>query len=251
MSAASKGMRGGQPSTTHPIPGPWLSPKVVKRNRCPKVLWDMASDTVHTGRPCAASNRIGCPEGRPSADGLWRRPIPATLHSFQIHLNGRMPSPRQNGQESNGTTWRMVNAEDTDRYRDRRRARIRASCRARPDRHHDGSCRRSRRDRQHGAGEGLDEGEAEEGQAPPHGQEGQEAGGRVRASRAGRASAQELSRERTTDPNSRKCEPPHLLTVGRFFYFRRSRSFRRVRAHVKLARGFWGGAFGERRVLVR
>jgi 2-hydroxychromene-2-carboxylate isomerase len=38
--------------------------------------------------------------------------------------------------------------------------------------------------------------------------------------------------------------------VGRFFYFRRSRSFRRVRVHVKLARGFWGGAFGERRVLV-
>src|SRR6185437_8141124 len=54
------------------------------------------------------------------------------------------------------------------------------------------------------------------------------------------------------DPNSRKSEPPHLLTVGRFFYyFRRSRSFRRVRVHVKLARGFWGGAFGEHRVLVR
>src|SRR3984957_16209386 len=43
MSATSRGMRGGQPSTTHPIPAPWLSPKVVTRKRCPKVLWDMMS----------------------------------------------------------------------------------------------------------------------------------------------------------------------------------------------------------------
>src|ERR1700722_9481031 len=42
-SATSRGMRGGQPSTTHPIPAPWLSPKVVTRKRCPKVLWDMMS----------------------------------------------------------------------------------------------------------------------------------------------------------------------------------------------------------------
>jgi hypothetical protein len=35
-------MRGGQPSTTHPIARPWLSPKVVTRNECPKVLNDMA-----------------------------------------------------------------------------------------------------------------------------------------------------------------------------------------------------------------
>ena len=35
------GMRGGQPSTTQPIAGPWLSPQVVTRNRWPKVLCDM------------------------------------------------------------------------------------------------------------------------------------------------------------------------------------------------------------------
>jgi hypothetical protein len=34
-------MRGGQPSTTQPIAGPWLSPKLVKRNMWPNVLNDM------------------------------------------------------------------------------------------------------------------------------------------------------------------------------------------------------------------
>src|SRR5215470_11570140 len=41
MSSAVSGMRGGQPSTTQPIAGPWLSPKLVKRNMWPKVLNDM------------------------------------------------------------------------------------------------------------------------------------------------------------------------------------------------------------------
>ena len=36
-------IRGGQPSTTQPIAIPWLSPKVVIRNRWPKVLWDIWS----------------------------------------------------------------------------------------------------------------------------------------------------------------------------------------------------------------
>ena len=43
MSASDSAMRGGQPSTTQPIAGPWLSPQVVTRNRWPKLLWDMAS----------------------------------------------------------------------------------------------------------------------------------------------------------------------------------------------------------------
>ncbi len=38
ISFASSAMPGGQPSTTQPIAGPWLSPQVVMRKRCPKVL---------------------------------------------------------------------------------------------------------------------------------------------------------------------------------------------------------------------
>ena len=48
MSASDSGMRGGQPSTTQPIAGPWLSPQVVTRNRWPKLLCDI-------GRPAQSS----------------------------------------------------------------------------------------------------------------------------------------------------------------------------------------------------
>ena len=41
MSASLSGMRGGTPSTTQPIAGPWLSPQVVKRNSVPKLLPDI------------------------------------------------------------------------------------------------------------------------------------------------------------------------------------------------------------------
>ena len=38
MSASLSASPGGQPSTTAPIAGPWLSPQVVKRNTRPKLL---------------------------------------------------------------------------------------------------------------------------------------------------------------------------------------------------------------------
>ena len=53
MSASVSAMPGGQPSTTQPIAGPWLSPKVVTRNRWPKVLCDM-----RVCRNCAANPSI-------------------------------------------------------------------------------------------------------------------------------------------------------------------------------------------------
>ena len=43
-------MRGGQPSTTQPMAGPWLSPKVVTRSKCPNVLNDMAIDLARVDR---------------------------------------------------------------------------------------------------------------------------------------------------------------------------------------------------------
>src|SRR4029453_14187355 len=42
MSASDSGMRGGTPSTTQPMAGPWLSPQVVKRKRWPKLLKDIS-----------------------------------------------------------------------------------------------------------------------------------------------------------------------------------------------------------------
>src|SRR6516162_1309852 len=41
MSASLNAIPAGQPSTTQPIAGPWLSPKVVTRKRWPNVLNDI------------------------------------------------------------------------------------------------------------------------------------------------------------------------------------------------------------------
>src|SRR5690554_5702351 len=52
ISATSISSPGGQPSITQPIAGPWLSPKVVIRNKRPKVLSDMLSllqNCAHVG----------------------------------------------------------------------------------------------------------------------------------------------------------------------------------------------------------
>src|SRR5215475_5470595 len=38
MSASDSGRRGGQPSTTAPMPAPWDSPHVVTRKSCPQLL---------------------------------------------------------------------------------------------------------------------------------------------------------------------------------------------------------------------
>ncbi len=46
---------GGQPSTTQPMAGPWLSPKVVTRNIWPKVLKDIALFPILT--PGAAAGQ--------------------------------------------------------------------------------------------------------------------------------------------------------------------------------------------------
>ena len=56
-------MRGGQPSTTQPIAGPWLSPKVVTRKECPNVLNDMVEElgapTTRNGVACSMSGASG------------------------------------------------------------------------------------------------------------------------------------------------------------------------------------------------
>ena len=61
--------RGGQPSTTQPSAGPWLSPQVVTRNRWPKVLCDMPGPRVF--RACAF---VGRQAGRVKPPGLEARP---------------------------------------------------------------------------------------------------------------------------------------------------------------------------------
>src|SRR5579884_1947523 len=49
MSGSASGMRGGTPSTTTPIAGPWLSPQVVNRNSVPKELPAMVQGPTRQG----------------------------------------------------------------------------------------------------------------------------------------------------------------------------------------------------------
>src|SRR5882757_3982324 len=52
-------MPAGQPSTTQPIAGPWLSPKVVTRKRWPKVLNDIGFHQRGCGSPRTAGGQMG------------------------------------------------------------------------------------------------------------------------------------------------------------------------------------------------
>ena len=122
-SAASSGRRGGQPSTTQPIPAPWLSPKVVTRKRWPKVLCDMGS-WKYIRRARRPSNSVVHMQNR--------RRIPATLYSLPIHLGGRIASPRQTARVRTTRHGECKMLKTLDRYRDQRRDRSRASRRARP-----------------------------------------------------------------------------------------------------------------------
>src|SRR5215468_11967454 len=47
MSGSARGKRGGTPSTTTPMAGPWLSPQVVKRKSVPKLLPAKAPSLDH------------------------------------------------------------------------------------------------------------------------------------------------------------------------------------------------------------
>src|SRR5205807_10361244 len=69
MSLSRKGMPGGQPSTTQPIAGPWLSPKVVTRKRWPNVLKDMGCQL-----PACASSPVRLRQ----ISHAWRAPLTVT-----------------------------------------------------------------------------------------------------------------------------------------------------------------------------
>src|SRR4051794_39113234 len=66
-------MPGGQPSTTQPSAGPWLSPQVVTRNRWPNVLCDMAGLVTGFGtrRPTEGAPNLGLAQ-RPGEEAEGR-----------------------------------------------------------------------------------------------------------------------------------------------------------------------------------
>src|SRR5580704_12552476 len=90
MSASVSGMRGGQPSTTQPIAGPWLSPKVVTRKRCPKVLNDMGLCLAPCGSPRACRGQMAGIRLRVPGDAVRPKNIDHALIDRLVHgLLGR------------------------------------------------------------------------------------------------------------------------------------------------------------------
>src|SRR3712207_5977917 len=105
MSAASRGIRGGQPSTTQPRAGPWLSPKVVTRNRWPKLLWDMALHGCSARLRAKASRCHASPKRQVEA-----RAAPSEL----AVRRGRRRSVRQVGAAGHGFRDREQRGKGAD-----------------------------------------------------------------------------------------------------------------------------------------
>src|SRR5690606_37461408 len=82
MSASTSARRGGQPSTTQPIAGPWLSPQVVTRNRWPKLLWLMPP--LYAAAAAGGRSAVGAVAG-------VRRPFPGELWQIKAEQVDRAP----------------------------------------------------------------------------------------------------------------------------------------------------------------
>src|SRR6516162_11895882 len=101
MSGSPSGKRGGTPSTTTPMAGPWLSPQVVKRNSVPNEL-----PAIFVNLPTSSGSyeyHIGL------ARAIARRPLGAeTLVkrlARRLHLrlgNALSPQPRYPGRAAAG-----------------------------------------------------------------------------------------------------------------------------------------------------
>src|SRR5215813_4338573 len=71
ISGSVSAMRGGMPSTTQPIAGPWLSPQVVTRNSVPKLFADMGSAVRGGGlEPGKHLRELRCRVDREHADDV-------------------------------------------------------------------------------------------------------------------------------------------------------------------------------------
>src|SRR5690349_12230425 len=87
MSASTRGISGGQPSTTQPIAIPWLSPKVVTRNRWPKVLWDMVPGV----RLLTFSVNVDCQRFVTRWGGLVKSPLISSWPGIAVRRTASLP----------------------------------------------------------------------------------------------------------------------------------------------------------------
>src|SRR4029077_7146401 len=94
MSASLSAIRGGQPSTTHPIAAPWLSPNVVTLKRWPKVLNDIGFHPLRCGSPRTRRGQMAVARPHQRVDdtgrpGVAREPV-AGEHVDHALIDGLM-----------------------------------------------------------------------------------------------------------------------------------------------------------------
>ena len=88
MSASDSSSPGGQPSTTQPMAGPWLSPNEVTQNNLPRVLPDMKT-------PVSTRREEGRVYTRSSAKATSRCRRAATRRRRQLPARDATPSRRE------------------------------------------------------------------------------------------------------------------------------------------------------------
>src|SRR5258708_33617195 len=90
MSASLSGMRGGVPSTTQPIAGPWLSPQLVNRKSVPKLLPAMPASALLA---LEIAEQLGDLLGRRGLDHADDMVAASDMHHFTG--NGGAEAPQQ------------------------------------------------------------------------------------------------------------------------------------------------------------
>src|ERR1035441_6037031 len=99
MSAASSGMRGGQPSTTQPIAAPWLSPKLVNRKRWPNVLNDMGVPLVAG----VVTRSLAAVKSGVARESLALENVNHPLRNIEQRRGGRLGDAEMGDQPARGT----------------------------------------------------------------------------------------------------------------------------------------------------
>src|SRR5919201_725202 len=106
MSGSASGNRGGTPSITTPIAGPWLSPQVVKRNSVPNELPAISEEASGSCPSPPAYGGRGRGPGRRPGGVRWAAPRSAILGS--PHLTLTLSAPRGGEGATAAPTWGAI-----------------------------------------------------------------------------------------------------------------------------------------------
>src|SRR5882724_5182222 len=94
ISLSCRAMRGGTPSTTQPIAGPWLSPQLVNRKRVPKLLPAMPASALLA---LEIAEQFGDLLGRRGLDHADDVVAAIDMHDFTSHAGAEVRQQVESG----------------------------------------------------------------------------------------------------------------------------------------------------------